>query len=71
MDYLGQTIHSLLKGNGGRLDIITTCNYGIELIKAIKDVHSHGIIHRDIKPNNICVNGKDLYLIDFGVSTQY
>ena len=45
---------------------------------AVKAIHSKGIIHRDIKPNNICIGrGKfnplesEVYLIDFGLAKMY
>jgi len=48
------------------------------MVKAIKDVHASGIVHRDIKPRNICIstnqneNGvTDLKLIDFGIAKSY
>ncbi len=44
---------------------------GIQIIQRLRDLHSIGIIHNDIKPNNILINkenGELLYLIDFGLS---
>jgi len=61
----------------------TICLYGIEILLAIKDMHSKSIIHRDIKPTNVCLvdkqgresraggHIKDIQLIDFGVSKYY
>lgn len=41
-----------------------------QLIEGLQTLHSHGILHRDLKPNNVLykvVNGKiNLYLTDFG-----
>lgn len=41
----------------------------IEILKTLEDVHSRGIIHRDMKPSNILVdsNGK-IYVTDFGLA---
>lgn len=43
-----------------------------DLLPVLKVVHEHGVIHRDIKPDNIMRRRKDgkLILIDFGVSKQ-
>jgi len=38
-------------------------------IKALKIIHSHNILHNDIRKENILVNEKgDIYIIDFGMS---
>lgn len=44
--------------------------YFYKLLLALDDCHSKGIIHRDVKPQNIVVNHeeKQLKLIDFGLS---
>jgi serine/threonine protein kinase/serine phosphatase RsbU (regulator of sigma subunit)/tetratricopeptide (TPR) repeat protein len=44
-----------------------TTQYGIRISEGLAQVHRHGMIHRDIKPDNvlICENG-DLKIIDFG-----
>lgn len=41
------------------------------VIDALQIIHKHGIIHCDIKPNNIIVNlMDDIVLIDFGISVN-
>ncbi|MDX8431015.1 MAG: serine/threonine-protein kinase [Candidatus Algichlamydia australiensis] len=44
--------------------------YGTQLLKGLKDIHSHSIIHRDMKPENVIVtqDGKEVKIIDLGFS---
>ena len=45
----------------------------IQIIERIRWVHSHNIIHRDIKPDNFLIGLEDpniIYLIDFGLSKK-
>lgn len=41
---------------------------GIELCEAAEELHIHGIIHRDISPNNIVVAANGAHLIDLGIA---
>jgi serine/threonine protein kinase len=42
--------------------------YFCQLVNAVSYLHSIGICHRYIKPENIMVNGNNLKLIDIGLS---
>jgi len=49
-------------------DISTCVEYCIQLCDALDATHSQGIIHRDIKPDNIMVNSQGIVKItDFGI----
>ena len=40
------------------------------LIKAIIDIHNKGLIHRDLKCNNIIIDKDEAYIVDFGRSVN-
>lgn len=40
------------------------------LINTIKDIHNIGYVHRDLKPQNICIYNNKPYIIDFGLSKK-
>ncbi len=70
-DIGGQTLDRLL---ANRHPSLKAC-LGIAraMAMALKDIHSAGIIHKDINPANILVNPKTgaIRLIDFGIATRY
>ena len=77
MDLLVDSLDHLFSKNKKKFDIGTVLKLGYELTKIMENLHSVGIIHRDIKPNNFVVGHVDnndqgkLYIIDFGLSKKY
>lgn len=70
MEYLhGQSLISYIKRAGGRINCHELKNIFVPVMDALAYVHSKGVIHRDISPDNIIItdSGK-IKIIDFGAA---
>jgi serine/threonine protein kinase len=63
----GETIFQIVR-EGQCYDESAVKNFLLEMLKLLSHVHSHRLIHRDVKPQNIihCQTDNRLVLIDFG-----
>lgn len=75
MELLGKGIDCIQSEYGGKLDIGSVMKLGITIIQYMEQIHSCGVIHRDIKPNNFMFglgpNINKLYVMDFGLSKMW
>ncbi|CAE6484387.1 unnamed protein product, partial [Rhizoctonia solani] len=58
----------------GPLSVKVVANVASQMMDALQHVHCHGIVHRDIKPDNIMLEssgGWKLRLIDFGLARPF
>lgn len=70
MEFLdGVSFKEYISQHGGKVDIDMGVSVVIEVANALKIIHKHKIIHRDVSPDNIfmCSDGR-IKLIDFGAA---
>jgi len=69
MEYVdGQDLYSLLR-SGEPLSLERKVKIAREICKAIEAAHEQGVVHRDLKPQNIMVDGTGRVLVmDFGIA---
>ena len=64
----GETLKDRIKRNG-RLAIPEAVAYAIEIARALGAAHSQGIVHRDVKPQNVLVDEEGTAKVtDFGIA---
>jgi serine/threonine protein kinase len=69
MDYIdGQSLKYYMI-NQGPLEPLRALNYARQITEGLDTAYKQGVVHRDIKPQNILINSKDMIKItDFGLA---
>lgn len=74
MQYVGGgTLREQLRGNRP-IEPTRAVNYTIQMARALHHAHQRGIVHRDVKPQNMLISSSDpnhLLLSDFGIAKLY
>lgn len=74
MQYVnGGTLRDRLS-NGQPIEPRRAASYALQMAQALHHAHLHGIVHRDVKPQNMLVSANDpntLLLSDFGIAKLF
>ena len=63
----GQNLKQLI-ANRGRLPVRDALELGTEIGRALTFAHAQGLVHRDVKPQNVLLGGGDVKVTDFGIA---
>jgi serine/threonine-protein kinase len=63
----GETLRDALRRDH-MLSVDRTARIGAEILEALIHAHSHGLAHRDIKPDNIVLAPEGTVLLDLGIA---
>jgi hypothetical protein len=63
----GESLRQRLRRDG-RLSVALALQIGVEVSDALAYAHARGIIHRDVKPENILLSGDHALVADFGIA---
>lgn len=63
----GRTIAELVR-TGGPMPLGQALSLATQVTSALREAHRHGLVHRDVKPANVMVNGSHATVVDFGIA---
>jgi serine/threonine protein kinase/tetratricopeptide (TPR) repeat protein/TolB-like protein len=67
----GQDLHQIIKDDP-KLPLERIINFATQLADALAAAHAEGVVHRDLKPQNILVDKNDqIYVSDFGLARSF
>jgi Tol biopolymer transport system component/tRNA A-37 threonylcarbamoyl transferase component Bud32 len=68
MPYIkGQSLRERI-AREGELPVHDAVRLLLEVVDALVEAHAHGVVHRDIKPDNVMLSGRHALVTDFGVA---
>lgn len=68
MEYVdGRSLATVLH-ESGPLPVAEVARIGSALIDALRHAHDAGVVHRDLKPDNILLSGARVVITDFGIA---
>jgi serine/threonine protein kinase len=67
----GITLWDMIKNSNSLIDVSKVANYSLQLFEGLKDIHSLGIVHKDIKHDALILSNEGiLKIIDFGLAEK-
>ena len=54
-EYVDRTLLEVLEASPGGLDAEAVRAFIFQLVRALEYAHRHGVVHRDVKPENLLI----------------
>ena len=76
MQKLGNSFDIIFDASNKKWSESTVCWFAYKALTLLRDLHTLGLVHRDIKPHNYAIGctpdtQHDVYIFDFGLSSQF
>ena len=69
MEYVEGASLAAIISRRGQLPVLHACNYAMQAAAGLQHAHEHGMVHRDIKPQNLMRTPKGtIKILDFGLA---
>jgi serine/threonine-protein kinase len=68
---IGETLENLANQQGGKLPVEEVLDYSAQVLDVLIAAHTRGIVHRDIKPDNLFATARGLKVVDFGLARVF
>ncbi|MCC0093385.1 serine/threonine protein kinase [Streptomyces flavotricini] len=68
MEFVAGRSFGALVEQDGRLPWEQVAAIGAEMADALAQAHAAGVVHRDLKPDNVLVQGRPTIITDFGIA---
>lgn len=66
----GRTLERMIEAASRRLAVADIAFLGLHLCSAVSYLHSHGVLHLDLKPANVIVDNRQAKLIDLSIARR-
>jgi|GEM_PF-508599 PAS domain S-box-containing protein len=71
-DFGGVSLKEFLAGKDEKISLIAFLSIAVQVVEGLVFLHTHNIIHKDIKPSNIVINAQtgECKIIDFSIASN-
>ncbi|WP_328762181.1 MULTISPECIES: serine/threonine-protein kinase [unclassified Streptomyces] len=64
----GEDLSELVAGLGQPLPVDRACRVAVDMLSGLAAAHASGVLHRDVKPQNVRLTSRGVVLYDFGIA---